>query len=551
MKKQLLFNKAARDSMAAGVNQLADAVSSTLGPCGRNVVLDRIHGGPVITKDGVSVAKEVTLPNNFENMGAQLVKSVASQANDKAGDGTTTATVLARAIYVDGLEAIGDEGGSVNSTGVKRGIDIATDLAVAHIEKLSVPCEGLEETKKVATISANGDARIGDLIAGAIEAVGMSGVVSVEPGVERDDVIEITSGMKFDRGFASPYFMNDLAKLRCKNEKSFILLIEGRLNSVQEILPLLKEGAKAGLPLLILAKDFDIQAVQLLAANQASGAINVCLVKSPGFGDRNLDMLKDIAALTGAIIVSPSMGMKIEETTLEQCGVVNSFEVTETHTVLEGTKSKVSEDAVAIRVAEIKATIDKLDEKDGYDAERLQERLAKLEGSIAIIRVGGSSEVEMKERRDRIDDALCATRAAIDKGTVAGGGTTLLRVAAFLHDDIETQVLSSSEELGFNILIDALESPITAILDNAGYEKPELGSVIHGILNSDIPNVGCNVLTGKLVDMCAEGIIDPAKVTASALIAAASIAGTMLTTEVMITDYVEPEDRAPGAPLAM
>ncbi|MCO7514553.1 chaperonin GroEL [Pseudomonas guariconensis] len=531
--KDVKFGDSARKKMLVGVNVLADAVKATLGPKGRNVVLAKSFGAPTITKDGVSVAKEIELKDAFENMGAQLVKEVASKANDAAGDGTTTATVLAQAIVNEGLKAVA---AGMNPMDLKRGIDKATAAIVAELKNLSKPCADSKAIAQVGTISANSDTSIGEIIAEAMEKVGKEGVITVEEGSGLENELSVVEGMQFDRGYLSPYFVNKPDTMVAELESPLLLLVDKKISNIRELLPVLEAVAKAGRPLLIVAEDVEGEALATLVVNNMRGIVKVAAVKAPGFGDRRKAMLQDIATLTGGQVISEEIGLTLESTTLEHLGnakrVILSKENT---TIIDGAGADADIEA---RVKQIRAQIEET--TSDYDREKLQERLAKLAGGVAVIKVGAGTEVEMKEKKARVEDALHATRAAVEEGVVPGGGVALVRAlqaVADLKGDNEDQ------NVGIALLRRSVEAPLRQITANAGDEP----SVVADKVKQGSGNYGYNAATGEYGDMIEMGILDPAKVTRSALQAAASIGGLMITTEAMVADL--PEDKpAAGMP---
>ncbi len=530
--KDVLFGNDARVKMLEGVNVLANAVKVTLGPKGRNVVLDKSYGAPLITKDGVTVAKEIELEDKFQNMGAQMVKEVASQANDAAGDGTTTATVLAQAIVTEGLKAVA---AGMNPMDLKRGIDKAVIAAVEELKALSVPCADTKAVAQVGTISANSDATVGNLIAEAMEKVGRDGVITVEDGTGLHDELDLVEGMQFDRGYLSPYFVNKPETGAVELEDPFILLVDKKISNIREILPVLEGVAKAGKPLVLVAEDVEGEALATLVVNTMRGIVKVAAVKAPGFGDRRKAMLQDIAILTAGTVISEEIGMELEKATLEDLGRAKRVVITKDNTTIIDGAGEVS--AIESRVAQIRQQIE--DSTSDYDKEKLQERVAKLAGGVAVIKVGAATEVAMKEKKARVDDALHATRAAVEEGVVAGGGVALVRVAAKLADlkgDNEDQTV------GIRVALRSMEAPLRQIVANAG-EEP---SVVANRVREGEGNFGYNAATEAYGDMLEMGILDPTKVTRSALQFAASVAGLMITTECMVTDL--PKKDAPAAP---
>ena len=530
--KEVLFGNDARVKMLEGVNVLANAVKVTLGPKGRNVVLDKSYGAPLITKDGVTVAKEIELEDKFQNMGAQMVKEVASQANDAAGDGTTTATVLAQAIVTEGLKAVA---AGMNPMDLKRGIDKAVVAAVEELKALSVPCADTKSVAQVGTISANSDATVGNLIAEAMEKVGRDGVITVEDGTGLHDELDLVEGMQFDRGYLSPYFVNKPETGAVELEDPFILLVDKKISNIREILPVLEGVAKAGKPLVLVAEDVEGEALATLVVNTMRGIVKVAAVKAPGFGDRRKAMLQDIAILTAGTVISEEIGMELEKATLEDLGRAKRVVITKDNTTIIDGAGEVS--AIESRVAQIRQQIE--DSTSDYDKEKLQERVAKLAGGVAVIKVGAATEVAMKEKKARVDDALHATRAAVEEGVVAGGGVALVRVAAKLA---ELKGDNDDQTVGIRVALRSMEAPLRQIVANAG-EEP---SVVANRVREGEGNFGYNAATEVYGDMLEMGILDPTKVTRSALQFAASVAGLMLTTECMVTDL--PKKDAPAAP---
>ena len=532
--KDVKFGNDARVKMLKGVNVLADAVKVTLGPKGRNVILDKSFGAPTITKDGVSVAREIELEDKFENMGAQMVKEVASKANDAAGDGTTTATVLAQAIVNEGLKAVA---AGMNPMDLKRGIDKAVSAVVSELKNLSKPCETSKEIEQVGTISANSDSIVGQLIAQAMEKVGKEGVITVEDGTGLDDELAVVEGMQFDRGYLSPYFINKPETATVELDNPYILLVDKKVSNIRELLPVLEGVAKAGKPLLIIAEDIEGEALATLVVNTMRGIVKVATVKAPGFGDRRKAMLQDIAILTAGTVISEEIGMELEKATLEDLGQAKRVVINKDNTtIIDG----VGEEAqIKGRVAQIRQQIE--ESTSDYDKEKLQERVAKLAGGVAVIKVGAATEVEMKEKKDRVDDALHATRAAVEEGIVAGGGVALVRaagkVAATLKGDNEEQ------DVGIKLALRAMEAPLRQIVTNAGEEA----SVVASAVKNGEGNFGYNAGTEQYGDMIEMGILDPTKVTRSALQFAASVAGLMITTECMVTDLPKDDKADLGA----
>ena len=525
--KDVQFGADVRQKMVNGVNVLANAVRVTLGPKGRNVVLDRSFGGPHITKDGVTVAKEIELKDKFENMGAQMVKEVASKTNDVAGDGTTTATVLAQAVVGEGMKYVT---AGMNPTDLKRGIDKAVSALVDELKNISKPCETYEQIAQVGSISANSDEQVGKIIADAMQEVGKEGVITVEDGKSLENELEVVKGMQFDRGYLSPYFVNDPEKQIAGLDSPFVLLFDKKISNIRDLLPVLEQVAKTSRPLLIIAEDVEGEALATLVVNNLRGILKTVAVKAPGFGDRRKAMLQDIAILTGGTVIAEEVGLSLEETKLEHLGQAKRIEVgKENTTIIDGIGDKALIDA---RVSEIRKQIETA--TSDYDKEKLQERVAKLAGGVAVIKVGAATEVEMKEKKDRVDDALHATRAAVEEGVVAGGGVALLRARAALQ---KVHADNADQEAGVKIVLRAVEAPLRQIVANAGGEA---SVVVNKVLEGE-GNFGYNAGNDSYGDMIAMGVLDPAKVTRSALQHAASIAGLMLTTECMIADI--PEDK--------
>ena len=521
--KIVQFNTDARDKMLRGVNVLANAVKVTLGPKGRNVVIQKSFGAPRSTKDGVSVAKEIELEDAFENMGAQMIREVASKTNDKAGDGTTTATVLAQAIVQEGLKAVA---AGMNPMDLKRGIDKAVGLVIEEIKTNSKPVSNNSEIAQVGTISANGDSEIGELIAQAMAKVGNEGVITVEEAKTADTTVDVVEGMQFDRGYLSPYFITNADKMEAVLEEPLILLFEKKLTSLQAMLPILEAVVQSGRPLLIIAEDIEGEALATLVVNKLRGGLRVAAVKAPGFGDRRKAMLEDIAILTGGQVISEDLGIKLETVTLDMLGKAKKVSITKDDTtIVEGVGGK---EEIEARVAQIKRQIE--DTTSDYDKEKLQERLAKLAGGVAVLRVGGSTEVEVKEKKDRVDDALNATRAAADEGIVPGGGIALLKASKILAD---VKGANADQNAGIAIIRRALQAPIRQISENAGVE----GSIVVGkVLENDQASYGFNAQTEEYGDLVQMGVIDPAKVVRTALQDAASVAGILITTEAAVAD---------------
>ncbi len=531
--KDVKFDIDARNRMLAGVNILADAVKVTLGPKGRNVVLDKSFGAPRITKDGVTVAKEIELEDKFENMGAQMVKEVASRTNDEAGDGTTTATVLAQSIVKEGLKSVA---AGMNPMDLKRGIDIAVEKVVAQIRGMAREVKDSEEVAQVGTISANGEAEIGRQIADAMQKVGNEGVITVEENKGLETETEVVEGMQFDRGYLSPYFVTNADKMTVELEDALVLLHEKKLSSLQSMVPLLEQVIQSGKPLLIIAEDVEGEALATLVVNKLRGGLKIAAVKAPGFGDRRKAMLQDIAILTGGQLISEDLGMKLENVTMDMLGRAKKIAITKDETtIVDGAGDKAEIEA---RVNQIKAQIEET--TSDYDREKLQERLAKLAGGVAVIRVGGSTEVEVKERKDRVEDALNATRAAVQEGVIVGGGVALVQAAKAL-DDLKGD--NDDQNAGIHIVRKALEAPLRQIAENAGVD----GAVVAGkVRESDDVQFGFNAQTEEYGNMFDFGVIDPAKVTRTALEDAASIAGLLITTEAMVADKPEPKNAAAG-----
>ncbi|ABK90403.1 chaperonin GroEL [Francisella tularensis subsp. novicida] len=530
--KQVLFSDEARAKMLDGVNTLANAVKVTLGPKGRNVVLDKSFGAPTITKDGVSVAKEIELEDKFENMGAQIVKEVASKTADVAGDGTTTATVLAQALLTEGLKAVA---AGMNPMDLKRGIDKATAKLVEELKALSKPCSDPKSIEQVGTISANSDATVGKLIADAMAKVGKEGVITVEEGKGFEDELDVVEGMQFDRGYLSPYFATNQENMTTDLENPYILIVDKKISNIRDLLPVLEGVSKSGRALLIIAEDVESEALATLVVNNMRGVVKVCAVKAPGFGDRRKAMLEDIATLTGATFVSEDLSMKLEETNMEHLGTASRVQVTKDNTtIIDGAGEK---EAIAKRINVIKANI--AEANSDYDREKLQERLAKLSGGVAVIKVGAVTEAEMKEKKDRVDDALHATRAAVEEGIVAGGGVALIRAQKAL-DGLTGE--NDDQNHGIALLRKAIEAPLRQIVSNAGGES----SVVVNQVKANQGNYGYNAANDTYGDMVEMGILDPTKVTRSALQHAASIAGLMITTEAMVGEIKE---AAPAMPM--
>jgi chaperonin GroEL len=532
--KDVLFGNDARAKMLRGVNVLADAVKVTLGPKGRNVVLDKSFGGPIITKDGVTVAKEIELEDKFENMGAQMVKEVASKANDEAGDGTTTATVLAQAIVNEGLKSIA---AGMNPMDLKRGIDKAVVAAVEALKGLSQECNDNKAIEQVGTISANSDETVGKIIATAMDKVGTEGVITVEEGQALTDELDVVEGMQFDRGYLSPYFINNQENGAVELENPFILLVDKKIGNIRELLSTLEGVAKAGKPLLIIAEDVEGEALATLVVNNMRGIVKVAAVKAPGFGDRRKAMLQDIATLTAGTVISEEIGMELEKATLEDLGQAKRVVITKDNTtIIDGIGDETD---IQGRVMQIRGQIE--DSSSDYDKEKLQERLAKLAGGVAVIKIGAATEIEMKEKKARVEDALHATRAAVEEGVVAGGGVALVRAADAIKD---LEGSNEDQTHGINVAIRAMEAPLRQIVANCGDES----SVVLNEVRNGTGNFGYNAGNSTYGDMLAMGILDPTKVTRSALQFAASVAGLMLTTEAMITDSPVKDAGAPAMP---
>ena len=535
MAKQLLFNEDARKKLLSGAQQIAEAVKVTLGPCGRMVMLDKKYGAPTITKDGVSVAKEIELADPYENMGAQFVREVASKTNDDAGDGTTTSTVLAYALVREGFKSVA---AGMTPIAIKRGMDKAVKTAIDEIKKNAKPVKGTDDVTHIATISANNDEEIGKMLADAIEKVGKDGVITVEESKNMDTTVDTVEGMQFDRGYISSYFVNDRDRMEANFDDPYILIHDKKISSMKDLLPVLEKVANEGRALIIIAEDVDGEALTTLVLNSIRGTIKVCAVKAPGFGDRRKDMLQDIAILTGGQVISEELGLKLESADISMLGKAKSVKIDKDNTTIvggAGTKKNITE-----RVNEIKAQIEKT--TSSYDKEQLQKRLAKLAGGVAVINVGATTETEMKEKKFRVEDTIAATKAALEEGIVAGGGLALIEASKALETIPED--LSEDEKVGYKIVRRALEEPIRQIADNAGVD----GAVVADRAKKEKKGVGYNAYTGEWVNMMEAGIIDPAKVTCSALMNAASIAATMLTTECAITDIPEPKAPAPAAP---
>jgi chaperonin GroEL len=532
--KEIKYDHKARESMLKGVNTLADAVKVTLGPKGRNVILEKSFGAPAITKDGVTVAKEIELEDKFENMGAQMVKEVASKTSDVAGDGTTTATILAQAIYREGARLVA---AGTNPMALKRGIDRAVTLVVDELHKISKPTKDQKEIAQVGTISANNDASIGNIIADAMSKVGKEGVITVEEAKSMETTLEVVEGMQFDRGYSSPYFVTNPEKMEVSLEEPYILVHEKKISAMKDLLPLLEQIAKMGKPLLIVAEDVEGEALATLVVNKLRGTLQVAAVKAPGFGDRRKAMLEDIAILTGGQVISDDMGWKLENVTVKELGSCRKIVIDRDNTtVIDGAGSR---EAIEGRVKQIRAQIEET--TSDYDREKLQERLAKLVGGVAVIRVGAATEIEMKEKKARVEDALNATRAAVEEGIVPGGGVALLRSIPILNDN---KFDIHDEQLGSNIIKRAVEEPIRQIANNAGFE----GSVVAEHVKNQKGANGFNAENGEYEDLMAAGVIDPTKVVRFALQNAASVASLLITTEAMIAEKPKKEEPMPAMP---
>ncbi len=535
--KDVKFKESARVRMIAGVNVLADAVKVTLGPKGRNVVLERSFGAPTVTKDGVSVAKEIELKDKFENMGAQMVKEVASKTSDVAGDGTTTATVLAQSIVTEGMKYVA---AGMNPMDLKRGIDKAVTATIEELKKISKPCTTSKEIAQVGSISANSDENIGKIIADAMDKVGKEGVITVEDGKSLDNELDVVEGMQFDRGYLSPYFINNPDRQIAVLEDPYVLLHDKKISNIRDLLPVLEQVAKAGKPLLIVAEDVDGEALATLVVNNLRGILKTCAVKAPGFGDRRKAMLEDIAILTGGTVIAEELGLKIENVTLKDLGKAKRIEVAkEDTTIIDGAGK---EDQIKARVATIRKQIEEA--TSDYDKEKLQERVAKLAGGVAVIKVGAATEVEMKEKKARVEDALHATRAAVEEGIVPGGGVALLRAKAAVA---KVKGDNADQEAGIKIVLRAIEQPLREIARNAG-DEPSV--VVNKVLEGK-GNFGYNAQTGEYGDMVAMGVLDPTKVTRCALQNAASVAALMLTTDAMVAELPKDEKAAGGMPGGM
>ncbi|MCY4243994.1 MAG: chaperonin GroEL [Gammaproteobacteria bacterium] len=532
--KEVFFGESARARKMRGVNILADAVKITLGPKGRNVVLDKSFGAPTVTKDGVSVAKEIELKDKFENMGAQLVKEVASKTSDVAGDGTTTATLLAQSMLREGLKAVA---AGMNPMDLKRGIDRAVSAAVEHLKKISKPCSDHKEIAQVGTVSANADQAVGDIIAEAMEKVGKEGVITVEDGSALDNELDIVEGMQFDRGYLSPYFINKQEDMSVDLENPFVLIHDKKISNIRDLLPVLEGVAKTSRPLVVIAEDVDGEALATLVVNNIRGIVKVCAVKAPGFGDRRKAMLEDIAILTAGRVISEEVGMSLENAGVDDLGSVKRVDITKENTTLIDGAGKKSD--IEARVKQIRAQIEEA--TSDYDKEKMQERVAKLAGGVAVIKVGAATEVEMKEKKARVEDALHATRAAVEEGVVPGGGSALVRCVDSLA---KVKGDNADQETGIAIVRRSLEEPLRQIVGNAGAD----GSVVLNKVAEARDAHGYNAATGEYGDMLAMGILDPTKVTRTALQNAASIAGLMITTEAMVAEIPEEKPAAPAMP---
>ncbi|MDY5122354.1 MAG: chaperonin GroEL [Treponema sp.] len=535
MAKQLMFNEDARKKLLSGVEQISKAVKTTLGPCGRMVMMDKKYGSPVITKDGVSVAKEIELEDPFENMGAQFVREVASKTNDDAGDGTTTATVLSYALVREGVKSVA---AGMRPIELKRGMDKAVKIAVEEIKKNSKPVKGADDITNIATISANNDSEIGKMLADAIEKVGKDGVITVEESKNMEMTVDTVEGMQFDRGYISSYFVNDRERMEADFDDAYILIYDKKISAMKDLLPILEKVANAGKALVIICEDVDGEALTTLVLNSIRGTIKCCAVKAPGFGDRRKDMLQDIAILTGATVVTEEVGLKLETCGPEVLGQAKSVKIDKDNTTIVGGAGESK--AIKARVEEIKVAMTK--STSSYDKEQLQKRLAKLAGGVAVINVGANTETEMKEMKFRVEDTIAATRAALEEGIVSGGGMALIEASKAL--EAIPADLTEDEKVGFKIVRRALEEPIRQIAENAGLD----GAIIAERAKNEKKGIGFNARTNEWVNMLEAGIIDPAKVTCSALKNAASVAGTLLTTECAITDIPEPKAPAPAQP---
>jgi chaperonin GroEL len=537
MAKEIHFSDKARSGLFAGVTKLADAVKVTMGPRGRNVLIQKSYGAPHITKDGVSVAREIELDDTLENMGAQLVKEVAANTADEAGDGTTTATVLAHSIFKEGLRNIT---AGANPIEVKRGMDKATAAIIEELKAMSQEVQNKEKIAQVATISANSDATIGDLIAEAMDRVGKDGVITVEEAKGIEDELEVVEGMQFDRGYLSPYFVTNTDKMTCEIDSPLILLTDSKITTLKDLVPVLEQIQQTGKPLLIIADDIEGEALSTLVLNKLKGVLNITAVKAPGFGDRKKAMLNDIAILTGATVITDELGLTLEKTTLAELGQCSNVVIDKDNTVIVGGKGEQAN--VDARVAEIRVQIENTTSE--YDKEKLEERLAKLAGGVAVIRVGAATETEMKEKKDRVDDALSATKAAVDEGIVIGGGAALIKAGAKVSID----ELEGDQKIGAEIILRAIAAPMKQIAMNAGYDA---GVVVDKVMNNDDLNLGFNAATGEYVDMLNAGIIDPLKVSRVALLNATSVSSLLLTTEATVSDIKEETPAMPPMPDGM
>jgi len=533
MAKEIFFSDTARSGLFAGVGKLADAVKVTMGPRGRNVLIQRSYGAPHITKDGVSVAREIELSDTLENMGAQLVKEVASNTADEAGDGTTTATVLAHAIFKEGLRNVT---AGANPIEIKRGMDKACKAIIEELKAMSQEVQDKKEIAQVATISANSDETIGELIAEAMERVGKDGVITVEEAKGIEDELEVVEGMQFDRGYLSPYFVTNPEKMTCELDNPLLLLTDGKITSLKDLVPILEQIQQTGRPLLIIADDLEGEALTTLVLNKLKGVLNITAVKAPGFGDRKKAMLNDIAILTDATLITDELGLTLEKVTLAELGQCSKVVIDKDNTVI--VNGKGSPESVTARVNEIKAQMETTTSE--YDKEKLQERLAKLSGGVAVIKVGASTETEMKEKKDRVDDALSATKAAVDEGIIIGGGAALIKAGSKVKLELVDDQL-----IGAEIILRAITAPMKQIAINAGYDA---GVVVDKVMNNENPNIGFNAATGEYVDMLETGIVDPLKVARVALLNATSVSSLLLTTEATISDIKEEPSAVPNMP---
>ncbi|HFC97308.1 MAG TPA: chaperonin GroEL [Thermosulfurimonas dismutans] len=534
--KDIIYDVQAREKLLTGVNKLANAVKVTLGPKGRNVIIEKTFGSPTITKDGVTVAKEIELEDKFENMGAQMVKEVASKTSDVAGDGTTTATVLAQCIFREGSKLVA---AGANPMALKRGIDRAVEVVVKELEKLAKPCKDRQEIAQVATISANNDSTIGNIIADAMDKVGKEGVITVEESKSLETYLDVVEGMQFDRGYISPYFVTDPDKMECVLEEPYILIHDKKISSMKDLLPVLEQVVRSGKPLLVIAEDVEGEALATLVVNKLRGVLNCCAVKAPGFGERRKAMLQDIAILTGGTLISEELGLKLENAQLSDLGRARRVVITKEHTtIIDGAGKK---EDIEARVKQIRAQIEET--TSDYDREKLQERLAKLVGGVAVIYVGAATETEMKEKKARVEDALNATRAAVEEGIVAGGGTAYIRCLPAL-ENLLNEIEDTDEKQGVKIIMRALEEPLRQIAENAGFE----GSIIVEKVKAENGTRGFNAAKGEIEDLLAAGVIDPKKVSRTALQNAASISGLLLTTEAMVAEKPKKEEKSPSPP---